>query len=56
MIGQTTYDKGNVSEGIVLSAYLKAGFIVSVPFGTGAPYDLPVDTGSQLCRIQVKAD
>ncbi|MFN2456042.1 MAG: group I intron-associated PD-(D/E)XK endonuclease [Pyrinomonadaceae bacterium] len=54
MIGQTTYDKGNVSEGIVLSAYLKAGFIVSIPFGTGAPYDLLVDTGSRLCKIQVK--
>ena len=50
----TTYDKGNISEGIVMSAYIKAGLMVSVPFGTGAPYDLIVDNGSRLCKIQVK--
>ncbi len=54
MIKRTTYDTGNVSEGIVMTAYLKAGFIVSIPFGTGAPYDLLVDTGSHLYKIQVK--
>lgn len=31
---QTTYDKGNISEAIVLSAYIQAGFNVSLPFGT----------------------
>lgn len=51
---ETTYDRGNVSEGIVMSAYLKAGFVVSIPFGIGAPYDLVVDTGSRLYRVQVK--
>lgn len=51
---QTTYDRGNVSESIVMAAYLKAGFVVSIPFGTGAPYDLIVDTGNRLCRVQVK--
>lgn len=51
---ETTYDKGNISEGIVMSAYIKAGFTVSVPFGTGAPYDLIVDNGSRLCKVQVK--
>jgi hypothetical protein len=51
---QTIYDRGNVSESIVMAAYLKAGFMVSIPFGAGAPYDLIVDTGNRLCRVQVK--
>lgn len=50
----TTYDRGNISESIVLSAYLRAGFTVSIPFGAGAPYDLIVDAGTGLYRIQVK--
>ena len=50
----TTYDRGNISESVLLNAYLRAGFIVSIPFGTGAPYDLMVDTGKQALRIQVK--
>ncbi len=37
-----------------MSAYIKAGFTVSVPFGTGAPYDLIVDNGSCLYKVQVK--
>src|SRR6266853_506615 len=48
------YERGNTSEGIVLSAYLNAGFAVSIPFGTGASYDLIVDAGSRLFKIQVK--
>ncbi len=48
------YASGNMSEGFVLSAYLDAGFTVSVPFGTGASYDLVVDNGSRLFKIQVK--
>ena len=51
---QTTYDRGNLSEAIVMSAYIRAGFTVAVPFGTGAPYDLIVDAGPRLCRVQVK--
>jgi hypothetical protein len=51
---ETTYDRGNISESILLHAYLKTGFIVSIPFGSGAPYDLMVDTGKRTYRIQVK--
>src|SRR5215467_8606638 len=32
--------KGNISESAALNAFTKAGFVVSVPFGNGAPYDL----------------
>ena len=45
---------GNISESIVLSAYLDAGFIVSIPFGSGASYDLIVDVENCLYKIQVK--
>ncbi|MDT4954361.1 MAG: hypothetical protein QOJ02_2499 [Acidobacteriota bacterium] len=48
------YERGNTSEGIVLCAYLNAGFSISLPFGMGASYDLIVDAGSHLFKIQVK--
>jgi hypothetical protein len=51
---ETTYDRGNISESVLLNAYLRAGFFVSIPFGSGAPYDLMVDTGKRALRIQVK--
>jgi hypothetical protein len=48
------FELGNHSESIILSAYLKEGFTVSIPFGSGASYDLLVDTGSNIYKIQVK--
>ena len=48
------FELGNHSESIVLSAYLQEGFTVSIPFGSGASYDLLVDTGSNIYKIQVK--
>ena len=51
---KTTYDRGNISESFLLQAYLKAGFIVSIPFGSGAPYDLNVDAGNRTYKVQVK--
>ena len=48
------YERGNTSEGIVLSAYLNEGFTVSIPSGNGASYDLVVDAGFRLLKIQVK--
>jgi hypothetical protein len=52
-IGNTMH-KGNSSEAIVLAAYTRAGFLVSVPFGGGGAYDLIVDTGMRLLKVQVK--
>jgi hypothetical protein len=48
------FELGNHSESIVLGAYLKEGFTVSIPFGSGASYDLLIDTGSNIYKIQVK--
>lgn len=50
----STNDIGNVSESIVLTAYISAGFSVPVPFGNGCAYDLVVDTGTRLLKVQVK--
>jgi hypothetical protein len=52
--GHTPSSRGHLSESKVLTAYIEAGFVVSVPFGGGAPYDLIVDTGVKLLRVQVK--
>ena len=51
---EAPFKRGNVSEAIVLARYVEAGFIVSTPFGVGAPYDLVVDAVSCLVRVQVK--
>ncbi len=51
---RTTFDIGNEAEGIVLGHYVKAGLRVCIPFGTGAPYDLAVDAGTRIVKVQVK--
>ena len=53
LTGLTLY-KGNSSEAVVLTAYIQAGFLVSLPFGGGAAYDLIVDNGVRLIKVQVK--
>lgn len=50
----STIEVGNLSESLVLAAYIDAGFAVSVPFGNGGAYDLVVDTGTHLYKVQVK--
>lgn len=50
----TTIQVGNISESIVLATYIRAGYHVSVPFGNGCVYDLVVDAGPRLLKIQVK--
>ena len=51
---EAPFKRGNIGESIVLTRYLKAGFTVSTPFGVGASYDLIVDAGAALFRVQVK--
>lgn len=45
---------GSRTEGIVLAALMRAGRVVLVPFGSGHRYDLAVDDGGRLLRIQCK--
>ncbi len=58
--GQTPSSRGNLSKSKIFTAYIQAGYIAqagciaSLPFDGGAPYDLVVDTGLQLLRVQLK--
>lgn len=45
---------GERSEGMVLAALLRAGEQVLVPFGDNQRYDLVVDRGDHMLRLQVK--
>jgi hypothetical protein len=46
--------KGNLGEIKVASEFIKYGCMVSFPFGDNARYDLIVDDGSSLKKVQVK--
>jgi hypothetical protein len=45
---------GERSEGIILAHLLTMGWAVSVPFGNNQRYDLVVDDGDRLLRVQCK--
>ncbi len=45
---------GTRTEGIVLAALIRAGLTVLLPFGDGHRYDLAVDDGGKLVRVQCK--
>lgn len=46
---------GDYAELKVAAEFMKKGFIVSRPLAEYAAYDLIVDTGEKMLRIQVKA-
>lgn len=46
--------KGEISEGHVIAHLLKKGHSVSMPFGDNQRYDLILDDGKRLWRVQVK--
>ncbi len=47
-------EKGNLSEARILAAFVAAGYLVSVPFGSGHKYDFVVDNLACLYRVQCK--
>lgn len=49
-----TREKGNLSEAKILAAFVAAGYLLSVPFGSGHKYDLIVDDSTCLFRVQCK--
>lgn len=49
-----TKSKGDITESRVLAAFIDWGFYVSRPFGENQRYDLIVDDGEKLFRVQVK--
>lgn len=53
MTNLTTNEIGSRSESEVLAALLRAGYQVLIPFGV-ARYDLAIDSGTSILRVQVK--
>lgn len=49
-----TGDRGNLSEAMILAAFVAAGYLVSVPFGSGHKYDFVIDDAERLFRVQCK--
>ena len=49
-----TKQKGNLSEIKITSKLIELGYIVSLPFGDNARYDLIADKDGELHKIQVK--
>jgi hypothetical protein len=49
-----TAARGNAAEAAVLSAFVQRGYEVLVPFGGGQPYDLVVELGNSMLRVQCK--
>ena len=47
--------KADIAESAVLTELLKRGFKVLRPVGDRLPYDLALDLGNRMCRLQVKA-
>ncbi len=49
-----TREKGTLTESKILAAFIEAGYLVSIPFGDGHKYDLIVDDGQRIQRVQCK--
>ena len=47
--------KGITTELICMQKFIELGYIVSVPYGNNSRYDLLVDNGKSIWRIQCKA-
>jgi hypothetical protein len=51
---KTTHKVGERSEACILGEAIRAGYVVSIPFGGGHRYDFILDDGKRLWRIQCK--
>src|SRR5918997_5370048 len=49
-----TREKGTLTESKILAAFVEAGYLVSLPFGDGHKYDLIIDDGRSVQRVQCK--
>lgn len=45
---------GDISEAVVIAAFVKAGRRVLLPFGNNERYDLAIDHGDHFERVQIK--
>ena len=49
-----TKQTGDVTEARIIAVLIEAGYSVSIPFGDNDRYDLVLDTGNKLRRVQCK--
>lgn len=49
-----TKDKGSLVEAKIMTKFLTMGYKVSLPWGENSSYDMVVDTGDALLRVQCK--
>ncbi len=49
-----TQRKGGIAVAQAIASFTRAGYDVSLPLTESAPYDLIVDTGLDLKRVQVR--
>jgi hypothetical protein len=49
-----TKSVGDVSEAMMIGIFVKAGYLVSIPFGENHRYDLIIDGDDGLKKVQVK--
>jgi hypothetical protein len=53
-MGRETAKCGNYAELRVIADAIRRGYSVSIPYGHETRYDLIIDTGKRLLRVQVK--
>ena len=51
---KNTKSIGEISEAVILAHLLKKGWSVSIPFGNNQRYDMIVDNGEKLIKVQCK--
>ena len=51
---RTTQRKGDIAVSQAMARFTSMGYDVALPFTESAPYDLIVDTGKDLMRVQVR--
>ncbi|MBI3952390.1 MAG: hypothetical protein HY336_00345 [Candidatus Doudnabacteria bacterium] len=51
---RTTQRKGDIAVSRAIARFTSMGYDVSLPFTESASYDLIVDTGQEIVRVQVR--
>lgn len=54
MIFNSNKEKGNTSLGIAIAYYVSNGYTISIPLNDTQDYDLIIDDGKKLKKVQVK--
>lgn len=49
-----TQQKGIITELLIATKFTEMGYIISLPLGNAARYDLIIDTGNKIYKVQCK--